>query len=174
MEVSEEIKRNQIVLVVISKSEYIPKSLDVTRIVEKNFTKICYVALNKPYNSIVMGMKNNNIDPSKFYFIDVLTATVETPVKVDNCTFVESPNAITDLSLSFSEAMLQHNCDNALFDAISTLIIHQGESSVVKLAQNLMTKIRVSGKKAVFITLKEDSDTLIKDLTMFVDSIVNL
>ena len=141
---------------------------------EQSSSKTCYVALNKPYNSIVISMKNNGIDSDKFYFIDVLTATVQTPPQVSNCTFVESPNAITDLSLAFTSTMAEKGCDSALFDAISTLRIYQEEASVIRLAQNLMTKVRVGGKKAVFITLKEDSETLIKDLTMFVDSIVNL
>jgi len=174
MALNDEFSKSQVTLAVINKSDYIGKSLEVVKAVEGVSSKICYVALNKPYNSIVMNMNNNGVNPKKFYFIDVLTATVQTPPQVDNCTFVESSDALTDLSLSFSSAMSDENCDNALFDSISTLIIHQGEPSIIKLAQNIITKIRVDGKKAVFITLKEDSETLIKDLTMLVDAIVEV
>lgn len=174
MDLSEALPKNQVILVVISKSDYLLKSVEVMKAVDGYSQKTCYVALNKPYNSVLSSMQNNNINSSKFYFIDVLTATVQAPPKVDNCTFVESPNAITDLSLSFSSAMQEKGCDTALFDSISTLIIHEGEASVIKLSQNLITKIRVQGKKMVLITLKEDSETLVKDLTMFVDTILEL
>jgi hypothetical protein len=174
MAISEDISKNQVTLIVIEKSNYIAKSLEIIKGVEQISNKICYVALNKPYNSIIINLNNQGVNSSKFFFIDVLTATVQTPPVVDNCIFVESPNAITDISLAFTSALIEKGCDMALFDSISTLMIHQDEASVIKLSQNMMTKVRVANKKAVFITLKEDSETLIKDLTMFVDNIINL
>lgn len=170
----DDIGDKQIILIVMSKSDYLIKSSEVVKCVAENNSKICYVALNKPYNSIINSMTQNNIDSNKFYFIDVLTATVSTPPEVDNCTFVESPNAITDLSISFAQAMDEKLCVNSIFDAISSMIIHESEATVVKLTQNLMTRIRVNNKKSVFITLKEDSETLIKDLTLFVDAVIEL
>lgn len=174
MALIDEINNNQVILIIINKSEYIEKSVEIVKTLGGIDQKTCYVALNKPYNSIILNMQKNDIDSNKFFFIDVLTATVQTPPEVTNCLFVESPNAITDLSLSFSKAMFEVGCENALFDAVSNLLIHQDQASVIKLTQNLMTKVRVGGKKAIFIALKEDSEQLIKDLTMFVDAIVNL
>ncbi len=171
MGLKEDINNNQITLVVISKTDYLAKINSIISAVGESSKKICYVALNKPYNSILANLKKIGLDTQKFYFIDVLTASVQTPPTVDNCTFIQSPSAITDLSLSFSMAMADKECDIAVFDTISTLIIYESAGSVIKLSQNLMTKMRVTDKKAVFITLKEDSETLIKDLTMFVDII---
>ena len=37
-----------------------------------------------------------------------------------------------------------------------------------------MTKARVGGAKSVYVCLKEDSAELVKDLTMFVDGVVEL
>ncbi|MBN2422328.1 hypothetical protein JXB41_03810 [Candidatus Woesearchaeota archaeon] len=142
--------------------------------IDKISNKICYVTLNKPYNTILMNIKSLNIDANKFFFVDAISATVQTPEGVDNCSFVSSPTVLTDLSLAFSEALSNKECDNAVFDTISTLVVYQDINSVIKFVHNLITKIRVLNKKSIFVALKEDSEELIKDLNMFVDNVVEM
>ena len=172
MGLEEEVETNQILLFVISKTNYTEMLLDVIRAVEKVSDKVCYVTLNRPYNNIVSQLKNNRIDDSKFLFVDAITSTVQTPKQVENCIFVQSPDALTDLSLAFSQAL--GKCDTALFDTMSTLVIYQDIGSVLKFIHNIVTKLRIGNKKGVLIALKEDSEELIKDLHMFVDKVVDL
>ncbi|KYK27359.1 hypothetical protein AYK26_03815 [Euryarchaeota archaeon SM23-78] len=174
MDLIEEVKNKQIVLVVLPKTQYTNKLIEVVKAVDVVSNKVCYVCLNKPYNSIIDNLKANNLDLDKYFFIDVLTSTVKTPEPTDNCEFVQSPSALTDISLAFTKAVQEMNCNNVLFDAISTLTIYQDIGEIIKFTQNLMTKARVSGVKSVYIALKEDSDELVKDLTMFVDGVVEL
>jgi len=122
----------------------------------------------------MQNLKANNLDVNKYFFIDVLTSTVKAPEPIENCEFVQSPSALTDISLAFSKAVQEMNCNNVLFDAISTLAIYQEIGEIIKFTQNLMTKARVSNVKSVYIALKEDSAELVKDLTMFVDGVVEL
>ena len=70
--------------------------------------------------------------------------------------------------------MQEKGCDNAIFDTISTLMIYQDIGEIIKFTQNMMTKARVSNMKSVYVTLKEDSEELIKDLMMFVDGVIEL
>lgn len=114
--------------------------------------------------------KGLNLD--KYFFIDVLTSSVKTPPVVDNCEFVQSPSALTDISLALSKAIEEKGCDNILFDTISTLTIYENLSEIIKFSQSMITKARVNNVKSVFIAMKEDSEELIKDLTMFVDGVV--
>ncbi|MBW2990734.1 hypothetical protein KY348_03450 [Candidatus Woesearchaeota archaeon] len=174
MNLVDEIKNRQIVLMVFPKAQYMNKLIEIIRAVDTVSNKICYVSLNKPYNSIIDNLKANNISIEKYFFIDVLTSTVKTPEPVDNCEFVQSPSALTDISLAFTKAMQEKGCDNALFDAISTLMIYQDTGEIIKFTQNMMTKTRVANVKSVYIALKEDSEELVKDLTMFVDGVVEL
>ena len=139
---------------------------------DKISKRICYVTLNKPYNTIQNNIKNLGLSSDKFYFIDAITSTVGTPPLISNCSFISSPTALTDISLAFSDALL--TCDNAIFDTISTLIVYEDINSVIKFVHNLITKIRVINKKAVFVALKEDSEELIKDLNMFVDIVTEM
>ena len=174
MNLTEEIRNKQIVLIVFPKVQYMIKLVEVIQAVDAISNKTCYVSLNKPYSNIIETIKANNLNIDKYFFIDVLTSTVKTPEPADNCEFVQSPSALTDISLAFTKAMHEKGCDNALFDAISTLTIYQDIGEIIKFTQNLMTKARVSNVKSVYIALKEDSKELVKDLTMFVDEVIEL
>ena len=176
MELNQDVFDNQIILIVTSKTNYNQTLQNTLNSLKSkiNQEKICYVTLNKPYNTIQNNLKNKEFPLDKFYFIDGITSTVETPEPVDNCTFISSPSALTDLSLAFSEALKEHECDNAIFDTISTLMVYQDIHSVIKLVHNLVTKIRVLNKKSIFLALTEDSKELIKDLNMFVDKVIEL
>lgn len=174
MDLTDSIREKQIILVVFPKTAYISKLAEVIKAADAASKKICYVSLNKPYNSIISLLKEKNLDVSKYFFIDVLTSSVKLPQASDNCEFVQSPSDLTDISLAFSKAIDEKGCDNALFDAISTLTIYQDIGEIIKFTQNLMTKARIKNVKSVYIALKEDSEELVKDLTMFVDEVVEL
>jgi hypothetical protein len=170
----EDIKDKQIVLIVFPKAKYMSNLMEVIKAADATSKKLCYVSLNKPYTSVIDTLKKNNLNPNKYFFIDVLTSTVKTPQPADNCEFVQSPSALTDISLAFTRAVQEKGCDNVLFDAISTLTIYQDIGEIIKFTQNMMTKARVNNVKSVYIALKEDSAELVKDLTMFVDGVVEL
>ena len=159
---------------VLPKAKYTTEVINVIKAVDAVSNRVCYVCLNKPYNSIMNTLKANNLDVGKYFFIDVLTSAVKTPEPVDNCEFVQSPSALTDISLAFTKATQEMNCTEVLFDAISTLAIYQNIGEIIKFTQNLMTKARVTGVKSVYIALKEDSQEMVKDLTMFVDGVVEM
>lgn len=174
MTISESITDNNILLVVTFKDKYNESINTIQPEIEKSVNKIGYITINKPFNNIIDDLNKKNLNKDKFFFIDAITATVQSPPVIDNCIFVSSPSALTDLGLAFSSALTEHNCDLIFIDTISTLIVYQDIGSVTKFVHNLVTKTRVLNKKAVFLALKEDSETLIKDLNMFVDEIIEI
>ncbi|MFH1770575.1 MAG: hypothetical protein ABH828_03385 [archaeon] len=174
MDLNEELKNKQVVLVVFPKEKYNASLIEIIKAVDGASSKICYASLNKPYKSIIQLLQTNNLNIAKYFFIDVLTSSVQTPEPVDNCEFIQAPNALTDISLAFTKGMQEKGCDNAVFDTISTLTIYEGIGEIIKFTQNLMTKARVMGVKSVYIALKEDSGELVKDLSMFVDGVIEL
>jgi hypothetical protein len=173
MSLYDDISKNSIILIVTSKINY-KTSIDKIYPEIVKFGNIGYVTINKPYQSILKDFESRNVSKSKLFFVDAITATVQAPPIVNDCLFVASPNALTDLGLAFSSLLNEKNRDLIFFDTISTLIIYQEIGSVIKFAHNLVTKARVSGKKVIFVSLKEDSETLIKDLNMFVDAVIEI
>jgi len=174
MTLSGDISSNSIILAVTSKGNYNNSLLAIYPELAKSSIKVGYMALTKPFNTILNSIQNIGLDKNKFYFVDAITATVQSPPACDNCVFVSAPNALTDLGLAFSSLYGQHVCDLVFIDTISTLIIYQDIGPVTKFVHNLVTKSRVMNKKLVMLALKEDSESLIKDLNMFVDKVVNL
>ena len=174
MSIADDIKGNGVILFTTSKDKYNESLSNIQPEVEKSVNKIAYVTINKPFNSILQDMHSRGLNTGKFFFIDAITATVQSPPAVDNCIFVTSPTALTDIGLAFSSALSEHGCDLVFFDTISTLIVYQEIGSVIKFVHNLITKVRVLNKKLVLLALKEDSENLIKDLNMFVDKIIEV
>ena len=121
MELEQELKSKQITLVVMPKDMYHTAIIKVITAVDKVSGKICYVTLNKPYKALIQDLKNNSMNPDKYFFIDALTATVTTPEASPNCEFVQSPSALTEISMAFTKATTDKKCDNVIFDSISFL-----------------------------------------------------
>ena len=169
----EDISKNSIVLLVTSKTKY-RDSFNVIYGEIAKFGSIGYITINKPYSAVIHDLESRNIDKAKFFFVDAITSTVQAPPKDDSCIFVASPNALTDLGLAFSSLIGEKNRELVFFDTISTLVVYQDISSVTKFTHNMITKARVTGKKVVFMSLKEDSETLIKDLNMFMDAVIEV
>jgi hypothetical protein len=175
MNLSEEIKNNNILLLITSKEKYHTELIEVLKVIEKNTKKTCYVCINEPYNFVINNLKKNNIPLEKFFFIDTLTKNVQEPPSVENCIFVSAPNALTEISLAFSKALNEKHCDGTLFDTISALLVYENAHSIIQFIHNIITKLRMSTGKAAFIALKEDLNSeLVKDLYMFVDKVVEL
>ncbi|HHI03929.1 MAG TPA: hypothetical protein ENL45_00085 [Candidatus Woesearchaeota archaeon] len=175
MNLSSEIKDNKIILLITPKEKYHKELLNTLKVMEKGTDKTCYVCINEPYNFVVDNLKKNNIPAEKFFFIDALTAKVQTPPSVDDCIFVSAPNALTEISLAFSKAFDEKKCNGLLFDTLSTLLVYANPHSIIQFIHNVLTKLRVVSGKAVFVALKEDVNSeLVKDLYMFVDKVVEV
>ena len=154
----------QISVVVVSNSKY---SSGLQKVISGvSGKKICYVSLNKPYTTIADTVKLNL---KNVIFIDCVSGGVTKP-KGYSVIFVSSPKALTDLSIDIVENMKKS--DVIIFDALSTLLVYNDSATVIKFVHSIVSKIRMTKTKVIFMTLKEDTDTdMMKDLSMFVDKI---
>lgn len=171
-EFEDAIGQNVIVLVVLTKEKYAQQRPEILKAAKSAIPRICYITTNKPYHGLVSELSSCGLSLDGFFFIDTITKTVQQPAPVANCVFVDSPTALTDISLAFSDAMGARQCGGCFFDIISTLAIYQEPNSVLKFVHNLITKTRVLDKKAIFVALEEDGQAFISDLSMFADKIV--
>ncbi|MDP2750865.1 MAG: hypothetical protein Q8O89_08600 [Nanoarchaeota archaeon] len=165
-------KSRNIVVLSISKEELRDVLVLAAQFLDKDFNKICYVSFSKPYGTLVDAFKKAGLKESKFFFIDTLTSTVTTPKEVSNCLFIESPSDLTSIKLSISEAV-KMGCEIVFVDSFTTLLVYNSPEDVVKFSNSLLTKIRVDGKKALLVTLKEDEkNELVKGLYEFADEVI--
>jgi KaiC/GvpD/RAD55 family RecA-like ATPase len=173
MAIKEHLENSNVLLVVVTKEQYIAKMLEILKELEDSMDRVCYVCFTQPYATVIDLLKKNSINTEKFKFIDVLTNTVQQAQNTEGCTYVSGPSALTEISIAFSK--MTENTKGSIIDSISTLLVYESENSVIRFTHSLMTKTRLAGLKTIFITMREDTKTnLIKDLHMFADRVVYL
>ncbi|MEK6958157.1 MAG: ATPase domain-containing protein [archaeon] len=169
-------RRAQSSMVIIPNREYAMGIDAVLRRVNRDFERIAYINLNEIYDNLISHLKSMDVDLKKFFFIDAITISSYGEVKErDNCIFVSNPNALIELSLAITQALNLHKPDAIIFDSISTLLIYEDEGTVTKFVHSLIGKIKAAGVASYFTALEGDSNSeAIKDLGMFVDSVLTL
>jgi archaellum biogenesis ATPase FlaH len=139
-------------------------------------SKICYITLNKTYNALIDLFGNNpNIDLNNFIFIDGITKSIGKVENQDNCYYVSSPQALTELSIVVAE-FLKYQFDYVIVDSLTTLLIYQkSEEAVLKFLSNLVHKIKESGSRGIFYALNiSNHNLLIQESSMITDKIIDL
>ncbi len=175
-----EIANNKFLLILMEEREYLSKLEEIMKSAEKTKTRICYVCLNKPYDDVVKDLKNKGIKTADFFFIDVLTSHYREAASAANCIFLRSPNDLAAMRIAIKKAVDDKKCSVILFDTISTLLIYQQTSSVIKFTHNLLSDNVKEDVKKLFILLKhdtvsaEESEKLGKDLGMFADKTLDM
>ncbi len=173
----QEIANNNSLLIVLEEIEYSQKLEEIIKSIER--TKICYVCLSKPYADVMEDLKGRGIDVTDFFFIDVLTSHYKEPEPVENCIFVSAPTDLTAIRVAIKKAVKEKKRNIVLLDTISTLLVYQETSSIVKFTHHLLTDENEKTKK-LFIALKgdtiptEENQRLVNDLIMFADKTLEL
>jgi len=154
--VKKAIDENEITLLLLPNESYSKRVNDIARIVSES-GKTCYVAANKPHQTLMKEFEKSGIDSKNFFFIDCVTKGSPTDEKV---IYVSSPKALTEMNIAIKKVLEMEKIKLTLFDSLSTLLI---------------SVFRTLGSKGVLITLKDDAKSeLIKDLNMFVDKVVEM
>jgi hypothetical protein len=174
----EEIEKGQFLLLLLEEGMYLDKTVQLVRSLQKAGKKLCYVCLSQPYTDISTGLKGLDIDPEKIYFIDVLSSHYEKKEDTSNCTFLDSPMELEGMRLAISKALKEKECSAVLVDTISTMLIYQKTSTIVRFTHDFLEE-EGDGNKILYMVLKHDSipmeenERLIKDLRMFADNTID-
>lgn len=172
MQLEKHLKGNKIVIFVVPTKNYAKGINDITLAATKSGKSIVYVTVNKPYNILVDSFSAKKIDIGKITFIDAVSGGVKAPKGV-NVEFVSSPKALTEMSITINELMKK--TDSFVFDSVSTLLVYDDPSTVVKFIHSILSKARAAGTNFVLTVLSEDAGkSVLKDVSMFVDKVVVL
>jgi hypothetical protein len=173
MDIKKELSSNQTILIIMPSEKY---NDELTKIAKKlSSESVCYVTLNKTYDSLQELFKKKKINMENMFFIDAITKTIKkSPDQTEKCFYCSSPGALTEISLAISK-FLKHNFNYLIFDSLTNLSIYQKKAPVSKFVSNLTNKIKQTKTQSVFYALSvKEEDTLIKESGMFVDKIINL
>ncbi len=127
----------------------------------KQKIKTGYVSITKP----VTEVKENLI------YVDAITATKKVPPLIQDCIFVSSPDALTELRLAIKSLYLEKNCEIVILDNISSMKEYNDIGELTGFLNSIILMARENDKKLVLL-VKKDSNDLINDLRMFSDLVL--
>ncbi len=173
MNIKTELESNQIILLIMPGAGYSEMTLDILKRLDKG--TICYVTLNKTHQALKDVFQKNKINVKNIVFIDCISKTIkECPNNIEGCYFVESPAALTELSLTITK-LLKQNFTYLIFDSLTNLLIYEKKAPVARFVSIIANKIRETKTKAMFYTLSiTEQEELIKESEMFVDKVIDL
>jgi hypothetical protein len=170
MSENNEIIDNQASLIIVKPEKYqeFVKNFSTTNL---NEGVSCYISLSRPYQSLVGFLNKLQIDTNNIFFIDTSTKmTGRDGLDVDNCLFIESPSALTNLSIALNKVVSASNPKYIFFDSLSTLLIYNPEQMIIKFTKDIINNIRLTNSKIVLICLNgKDEANIIEKISMFVD-----
>jgi archaellum biogenesis ATPase FlaH len=133
---------------------------------------VCYTSLNKTYNSLKQRFGNEGFPLDHLVFIDAITRSMEPAENTDDCYFVSSPQALTELSIVISE-FLNQNIDYVIVDSLTTLLIYQKKvDPVVKFVTKMVNTAKKQNSHLVFFVLDStEHQLLIEESAMVMDAV---
>ena len=172
MDISKELKSNQTVLLIMKSSDY---NKDIISVMKKLKGNICYVTLNKTFDSLKEMFKKAKIKTDNVVFVDAISKTIKSvPDQSDGVYYVSSPGALTEISLVVSK-FVRHNFDYLIFDSLTNLLVYEKKAPVAKFVASLVNKVKSTKTRAVFYALSvEEQQAMIAESGMFVDKVISI
>jgi hypothetical protein len=164
-------KEKGIAIFVIPEKEYTSQLKGIISSTSSSYSRICYVSLNKPYSSVLDAIKKSGTDTKKFFFIDCTENQADE--KAGQVVNVSSPKALTEMSITIGKVLDLGKIEALIFDSLSTLLVYEEPSTVVKFTHSLISSLR--GKKVSgFLMCLEGGKgaELVKDISMFADRVM--
>ena len=174
MDIVKELDDSQTVLLLVSSIGYNDTVIDVAKKLSTKGT-VCYITLNKTYDSLVEKFKAKKVKIDRMMFVDGISKTIKrVPADSKACIYTSSPESLTEMSLAISKC-LRENPDYLIFDSLTNLLIYQNKEPAAKFVSSIINKIKASNTKAVMYALgAKQEDFLIQETGMFVDNVVTM
>jgi hypothetical protein len=167
-----EISASQIIISILPEEPLQATRLEIFKSLIANSKNFCCISFSKPYTTLMAEFKSCGIDTA--FIIDTLTTSVHQPPKVADCIFIQSPSSLTDISVAVSKVMAEKPQVNLVLDSLSSLLLYENQYTLIKFLHNLINKVRLANSKLVVLVLRKDAECkLLKDLEMFVDSVID-
>ena len=176
VKLKKELGKADVALLVIPDAWYPHTIVDVAKQLASDFNKVCYVSLDKLYDSLTRDLEAGGVDPSKFFFVDCMSKrTLGRVEEAKDCQYISSPYALSELRTVLIENLREKEFDALLFDSLSSLQSYTQTLSAVRFLDALVRVIRDVGTKAFFSILEGDAQSPIaRNLGMFVDKTINV
>lgn len=166
------IEKNQTTIMVCKTISHEDALMSLCKSLKKKFKRTCIVNANTPYSTLIEKLKEKNIDYSKFYFVDCVSSSFLKQVRSNQCTFISSPHALTELAIALSN--LPKEIDLVILDSFSGLAFYNDEQPTLRFLNSVTSRFRKKTLKAVYFVVGETKKEILADLSLFADNIVEI
>jgi archaellum biogenesis ATPase FlaH len=141
---------NDISLLLLDANSYQKVTIKILKelVNKKNMTGI-YVALNKPYKTLVKFFKANGVKTEKIFFFD----TISKGLKGDKNVKFMHPEDLTGLYEEIDSRYKE--IDFVLFDTVDTFLMYNKKTAIERFFTSIVGSVRNHGKKCVMFGMKE-------------------
>jgi hypothetical protein len=172
-EIDPTIKNNSISVIVMPNTVYNETLKEIVSAALEKHGSLCYISLNKPYNSVISYLEKNGVGSENIIFIDAVTKKIESDS--EQVIYVSSPTALTEINITMNKVLEAGGIKVVLIDSISTLLLYTEESVVLKFVHSIVSKMRSDSNDCIMAAIEDESTReLIDDMSMFVDEILEL
>lgn len=149
------------------------RNLIIKELVNKFNFKGVYVTFSKPFNVVMKDLSEAGVNVNNLVFIDAVTDKLSSSSS-SNVVFVNNPEALTNLSIEFSNIANFGSFNFVFFDSINSLVVHNGVDVSEKFLNYLINKTRGLSIKGFFVSAKDSKiDGMINNLSLITDVIVS-
>ena len=150
-----------VALAVVDANKYQQTNTKIIAELTKQNIPGVYVTLNRPYENVKEILRKQKIDLDKVIFIDGVTKTAGGEItKRADCLYIGGPKSLSDISIAMDQAIMGiPKKDKFLFfDSLSTLLIFNDASIVLKFVHFLAGKMRIWKVRGIIISLRRTKD----------------
>lgn len=164
---------NSINLVVAPANKYLKINIDILSGLMNKDLKLIYLTTNKSCEVISSTLEKNKIKFNDILFIETKEHGISGK---PHCLFVQSPEALTDMSIAICQTFQVFNKNKFLFfDTLSSLFVYNDPKVVVRFANFLVHKMRQHHVRGAFICIKKEIDEkVISQLSQVFDNVVEI
>ncbi|MBU0636364.1 hypothetical protein KKE06_05035 [Candidatus Micrarchaeota archaeon] len=172
-----EIKKPNVVLVVIESDHYSAIQTGLLDFLKKRSDNGVFVSVNKALVNL-FDSPQKVLEDQKTVFVDLVSETAGTEkLSGENVHYLESPKNLLELTMQIEQA-LEKNPKNQQFlilDSLSTLLLYNKPEPLEKFVHQLVGKIRGLQALGIFlmVRLKENQDT-IRVISQFCDHTIEI
>ena len=150
MDIQKEFEKYQTCMLMVPSHEYHKNLIHVSK--ELSHNKICYVTLNKTYESLKELLNKTGIKTNNFVFIDGISRTFAgNKANTNDCFFVPSPGHLKELK-EHIEKCLSKRYDILILDSLANTFQHVDKSEIEKFTKDIMEMAQKHSAKTILYT----------------------
>lgn len=174
------LKNDFVALLIVDAGKFAETNIELVKILKhENKLPGVYITGNVPYKNLKDHFDSHKVNLKDLMFIDMVTnMSGEEAQKEENCVFVDSPDSLTELSVTLDKAMddIKGKEKFLILDSVSTLLIYNKDKVVEKFTHFLANNLRETpGTKGILLAVQtNENKNALEMLSQFCDKVVRL